>query len=133
MRRLQSVGHSCSPPSSSQVTLGRPESGLPNVKTLGSKVWESGIKSGPLLSEITHLSTKALCVCAKSLQSCPTLWNCPWDSLGKDTRVGCHALLQGIFPTQGSLMSPALVGMFFTTSATWKAPHEPKSERRQSP
>ena len=28
---------------------------------------------------------------------------CPWDSLGKNTGVGCHALLlQGIFPTQGS-------------------------------
>ena len=26
----------------------------------------------------------------------------PWDSLGKSTGVGCHALLQGIFPTQGS-------------------------------
>ena len=26
---------------------------------------------------------------------------CPWDSPGKDTVVGCHALLQGIFPTQG--------------------------------
>ena len=26
---------------------------------------------------------------------------CPWDSPGKNTRVGCHALLQGIFPTQG--------------------------------
>ena len=26
---------------------------------------------------------------------------CPWDSLGKDTRVGCHFLLQGIFLTQG--------------------------------
>ena len=28
------------------------------------------------------------------------LW--PWDSLGKNTRVGCHALFQGIFPTQRS-------------------------------
>ena len=27
---------------------------------------------------------------------------CPWDSPGKDTAVGCHAFLQGIFPTQGS-------------------------------
>ena len=27
---------------------------------------------------------------------------CPWDSPGKHTGVGCHALLQGIFPTQGS-------------------------------
>ena len=26
----------------------------------------------------------------------------PWDSPGKNTGVGCHALLQGIFPTQGS-------------------------------
>ena len=41
-------------------------------------------------------------------QSCQTLCDpmdcslCPWDSLGKNTRVGCHSLLQGIFPTQGS-------------------------------
>ena len=27
---------------------------------------------------------------------------CPWDSPGKSTIVGCHFLLQGIFPTQGS-------------------------------
>ena len=27
---------------------------------------------------------------------------CPWDSPGKNTRVGCHFLLQGIFLTQGS-------------------------------
>ena len=45
-------------------------------------------------------------------QSCPTLCNlidCSppgfsihGDSPGKNTGVGCHALLQGIFPTQGS-------------------------------
>ena len=27
---------------------------------------------------------------------------CPWDSPGKNTGMGCHALLRGIFPTQGS-------------------------------
>ena len=27
---------------------------------------------------------------------------CPWNSPGKNTRVGFHFLLQGIFPTQGS-------------------------------
>jgi len=27
---------------------------------------------------------------------------CPWDFLGKNIGVGCHFLLQGIFPTQGS-------------------------------
>ena len=26
---------------------------------------------------------------------------CPWDFPGKNTGVGCFALLQGIFPTQG--------------------------------
>ena len=44
-------------------------------------------------------------------QSCPTLCDpmdcslpgssCPWDFPGKSTGVGCHFLLQGIFPTQG--------------------------------
>ena len=32
----------------------------------------------------------------------PTRVLCPWDSPGKNTGVGCHALLQGIFLTQGS-------------------------------
>ena len=27
---------------------------------------------------------------------------CPWDSPGKNTGVGCHFRLQGIFLTQGS-------------------------------
>ena len=27
---------------------------------------------------------------------------CPWNSPGKNTGVGCHSLLQGIFLTQGS-------------------------------
>ena len=27
---------------------------------------------------------------------------CPWDLQGKNIGVGCHALLQGIFLTQGS-------------------------------
>ena len=49
---------------------------------------------------------------AKSLQSCLTpcdTMDCkparllyPWYSPGKNTGVGCYALLKGIFPTQGS-------------------------------
>ena len=60
-----------------------------------------------------------------------TLWTAACQALpsmvspGKSTTVGCHALLQGIFLTQGLnlclLRLPALVGMFFTTSATWEA------------
>ena len=70
---------------------------------------------------------------AKSLESCPTLCN-PMDcsppgssvhedSPGKNTGMGCHALLQ-TFLAQGlnwDLLSPALAGGFFTTSNTWEA------------
>ena len=31
----------------------------------------------------------------------PVTLLCPWDSPGKNTGVGCHFLLQGIFPNQG--------------------------------
>ena len=46
------------------------------------------------------------------------------NSSDKNTGVGCHALLQGIFQAQGSnpaLTIPTLAGGFFTTSATWEA------------
>ena len=49
----------------------------------------------------------------------PTRLLCPWNSPGKNT-VGCHSLLQGIFPTQESnpclFIPPALAGRFFTTN-----------------
>ena len=59
-----------------------------------------------------------------------TLWAtrllCPWDSPGKSTGVGCHALLQGILPAQGLnshlFKSPALADRFFTTNTTREAP-----------
>ena len=42
----------------------------------------------------------------------PTRLLCPWNSSGKNTEVGSHSLLQGIFPTQGSnAPSPALDGI----------------------
>ena len=47
----------------------------------------------------------------------PTRLLCPWDSPGANAGVGCHFLLQGIFPTQGSPVSPALAGRFFTHRA----------------
>ena len=60
----------------------------------------------------TLLGAKLSCDAVLGLQSCLTLCNpmdCSppgssvhGDSPGKNTGVGCHALLQGIFPTQGS-------------------------------
>ena len=68
----------------------------------------------------THTHTyKILGMHAKSLQSCQTLYdpmNCSppgssvhGDSPGKNTGVGCHPLLQGIFPTQG--LNPRLLSL----------------------
>ena len=57
-------------------------------------------------------STPALCACVLSrsvAQSCPFLcdpMDCsprPWDSPGKDTGVGCHALLQDLHTQESSL------------------------------
>ena len=60
---------------------------------------------------------------------------CPWDSPGKNVGMSWHALLQGIFPTQGS--NPCLLRLlhwqaglagrfgrwgFFSTNAFWEAP-----------
>ena len=36
---------------------------------------------------------------------------CPWDSPGKNTGVGCHALLQGIFLSQG--LDPHLLQLLY--------------------
>ena len=41
-----------------------------------------------------------------------------WDSPGKNTGAGCHALLQGIFPTQVSNSGLLHSGGFFTVWAT---------------
>ena len=61
-----------------------------------------------------------VCVCVRIVRCCilvspawlwphglsPTRLLCPWDSPGKNTAVGCHFLLQGIVPTQGSKLHP---------------------------
>ena len=54
----------------------------------------------------------------------PTRLLCPWDSPGKTTGVGCRALFQEIFPTQGLDARPLWllhwqVGKEPTASTTW--------------
>ena len=36
---------------------------------------------------------------------------CAWDSPGKNTGVGCHSLLQGVLPTQGSNLVSSIAGI----------------------
>ena len=73
---------------------------------------------------------------AKLFQLCPTTVCDPLDHSPPGSSVhgilqgvGCHALHQGIFPTQRwnphLLTSPALADGFFTTSVTWEGkPYE---------
>ena len=44
------------------------------------------------------------------------------DSAGKNTGVGSHAFLQGIFPTQESNQVSHIAGGFFITWATRETP-----------
>ena len=84
---LQSCPTLCDPIDSSP--LGSPVPGILQARILE---WVA-------ISEVKSLSRVRLFV---------TPWTaahrllCPWDFPGKDTGVGCHFLLQGIFPTQGS-------------------------------
>ena len=43
-----------------------------------------------------------LCVILRPHRLLPASLLCPWNSPGKDTRMGCHTRLQEIFLTQGS-------------------------------
>ena len=61
--------------------------------------------------ELHRIRMAQAVVCAQSLRRVwllqphglwPASLLCPWGSPGKNTGGGCHALLQGIFPTQGS-------------------------------
>ena len=57
-----------------------------------------------------HMSTLCICVFSRQVMAdsllprvlLPARLLCPWEFSGKNTGVGYHFLLQGIFPTQGS-------------------------------
>ena len=87
------------------------------------------------MKDYPELQLFLVLLCAPSwfshLQLFATLWTVAcqaslcMDSPGKNSRVGCYL---GVLPNPGikpwSLMSLALAGGFFTTSATWEAPSE---------
>ena len=91
---------------------------LPVQETLTSLLQHHGSKAS-VLPGVYRLCSRAAVCPAKLLQSCLTLCDPyaslparllrSWDSPGKNTGVGCHALLQGIFSTQG--LNPYLLGL----------------------
>ena len=60
-----------------------------------------------IIFPLFQLKPKRACIlnCFSCVQLFATLWTarflCLWDSPGKNTGMGCHFLLQGIFQTQG--------------------------------
>ena len=66
------------------------------------------------------LSHVQLC---STMEHSPLGFLCPWDFPGKNTGMGCHLLLQGIFPTQGwnpFSVAPALSCRVLYHWATWE-------------
>ena len=75
-----------------------------------------------------------MCVHAQSSTLCnlmePSRLLCPWDPPGKNSGVGRHALLQGIFPTQRS--NPSVLSLLHPA---WQAdflPAEPPGKLQSS-
>ena len=62
-------------------------------------VMKKKIKGGRKCSRYLHVCVLSHFSC---VQLCDPMLICPSDSPDKNTGVGCHALLSGIFPTQGS-------------------------------
>ena len=71
-----------------------------HMENVSSSSWETDpVDTSWILSEVAQ-SYPTLCYPMD--QGVPTRLLCPWNFPGKNTGVGCHFLLQGIFPTQGS-------------------------------
>ena len=87
--------------------------GAPDCAVMSQAVfweWVVGVQSQPHSSSSSVFISTSYVLCCVT-QSCPISWPhglcpsrllCLWDSADKNTGVGCYALLQGIFPTQGS-------------------------------
>ena len=67
--------------------------------------------SGLQLQSVVTKKIKSVTLCVNRSVVSDYLWPhglqparllCPWNFQGKNTGMGCHFLLQGIFPTQGS-------------------------------
>ena len=69
-----------------------------------------------------HIFQPSFTIIKWKLLSSVWLFVTPWTVVhGKNTGVGSHSLLQGIFPTQGSNQASRIVGRFFTIWAMKEA------------
>ena len=105
-----------------------------SVGKVQSVLWSQALIPSVRACVLSHFNHVRLCDPMDCMQ--PVRLLCPWDSPGKNAGVGCHALLQGIFPTQGSdphllrllhwqvvslpLMPPGKSSSFVAVSKTYK-------------
>ena len=61
----------------------------------------AGLDEAQARMKIAGRNTKSSPTLLRPHRLLPARLLCPWGSPGKNTGVGCHFLLQGIFPTQG--------------------------------
>ena len=71
-------------------------------KTDNYKCWQTCRLEPPYVAESESVRHSVVSISLWSHRLLPARLLCPGDSPGKNTGVGCHFLLQGIFPTQGS-------------------------------
>ena len=72
------------------------------VQRLGYSHWRYRCGSLHLDKHQSALVTQSCLTFCEPLNCSLPASSCPWDFPGTNTRVGCHSLLQGIFPNQGS-------------------------------
>ena len=75
--------------------------------------------------QLNKIVSNEVAAAAKSLQSCPTLYDpidgsppgssVHGDFLGKNTGLGGHALLRGIFQLRDQTQGSSIAGGFFTS------------------
>ena len=74
----------------------------PSGWEVGAHVFSHGSATGYMLLLLLLLSHSVVFNSVRPYGLQPARLLCPLDSPGKSTGVGCRALLQGVFPTQGS-------------------------------
>ena len=77
-------------------------SGELQVPALGAAVGSEGCEWDFPLPEGKCMLVAQFCPTLRSYGLLPARFLYSWESPGRKTGVGCHSLLQGIFPTQGS-------------------------------
>ena len=91
---------------------------IPHAQWCGQK------KKSKRISNFIYLFVVLVQVLSLVWLFCPPVavaWQVPWDFPDKNTGVGCHSLLQGLFLAQGSIWCFLHCRQILYQRATWEA------------